>query len=169
MKQTTGRMVLGRLIFYFGIILLAGGVLWFENYLQNIPTFIAVGTIPDKAVDAFLEMNRLLTTLGTSLLGAMALLLFSGFRGRACSREIWAAVAGAVSVGLSIYYGYAACQTVTSMLASGVFDPHARPLLANQNAHFYTFLAGVIFFADFVYQNMKTEDTDEQSPAVTSA
>ena len=169
MRKTIGRHIVGRFGFYLGIIVLAFAVLKFENYLQSIPTAIPVTTIPDKAVDAFLEMNRLLTTLGTSLLGAVALLLFGGLRGKACSRDLWAAIAGAVSVGLSIYYGYAACQTVTSMLDAGVFDPHSPSLLTNQNAHFYTFLAGVIFFSDIVYQNMRMEDGHEQPHDVTGS
>jgi hypothetical protein len=78
------------------------------------PSIYAAIPIQDKAVDAFLEMNRLLTTLATTLLGAMGLLLFGGFKGRPCSRELWAVIAGAISICLSIYYGYVAYLAVIS-------------------------------------------------------
>ena len=161
MKEPIGRRITTRFGFYLSIIVIAFIVWRIENYLQAVPTILSGTPMQEKAVDAFLEMNRLLTTLATTMLGAMGLLLFGGFKGKSCSREMWAAIAGAVSVGLSIYYGYAAYLAVISMLAVGSFDPYSPHLLRDQYAHFYTFLAGVILFAGFVYQNMKEEDGHE--------
>lgn len=169
MKEPIGRRIATRFGFYLSIIVIAFIVWRIELYAQALPTILSGTPMQDKAVDAFLEMNRLLTTLATTLLGAMGILLFGGFKGRACSRELWAAIAGAVSVGLSIYYGYAAYLAVISMLASGSFDPYSPHLLRDQYAHFYTFLAGVILFAGFVYQNMKTEDGHEHSHKVSDS
>jgi hypothetical protein len=169
MKRTMQRRIVKRFGFYFGAIVLAAVVWRIEHYLQSGPSIYLATPIQDKAVDAFLEMNRLLTTLATTLLGAMGLLLFGGFRGRSCSRELWAAIAGAVSVSLSIYYGYVAYLAVISMLETGSFDPYSPQLLRDQYAHFYTFLVGVVLFAGFVYQNMSTEDGHEQSHDVTGS
>jgi hypothetical protein len=168
MKPTSGRRIFQRFGFYIGAIVIAVVVWRIENYMQSGAIYVAT-PIQEKAVDAFLEMNRLLTTLATTLLGAMGLLLFGGFRGRSCSRELWAAIAGAVSVSLSIYYGYVAYLTVISMLAAGSFDPYSSQLLKAQYAHFYTFLVGVILFAGFVYKNMSTEDRHERSHDVTGS
>jgi hypothetical protein len=119
MKEPMGRRMATRFGFYLSIIVIAFIVWRIEIYLQAVPTILSGTPMQDKAVDAFLEMNRLLTTLPTTLLGAMGILLFGGFKGRACSRELWTAIAGAMCVGLSIYHGYAAYLAVISMLASG--------------------------------------------------
>ena len=140
-----------------------------EAYLGSGPSIYTAIPIQEKAVDAFLEMNRLLTTLATTLLGAMGLLLLGGFKGKTCSRELWAAVAGAISVCLSIYYGYVAYLAVISMLESNSFDPYSPQLLREQYAHFYTFLVGFVLFAGFVYANMATEEGHENSKNVTGA
>ena len=162
-KPIMGSQIVKRFSFYFSILVLAIAVWRLELYLQSGSTIYQDIPIQAKAVDAFLEMNRLLTALATTLLGAMGLLLFGGFRGRSCSRELWAAIAGAVFLGLSIYYGYVAYLEVISMLVAGSFDPYSMRLLRHQYAHFYTFLVGVVLFAGFVYQNMRTEDGGEQA------
>jgi len=149
-----GHTVLRRFGFYLGVLVIAGAVWEVQHYLQSAPAIYDSIPIQTEAVSAFLEMNRLLTTLATTLLGALGLLLFGGFRGKSCSRELWAAVVGAVSVSLSIYCGYVAYLAVISMLEAGSFDPYSPQLLRAQYAHFYTFLVGVIFIAGFVYQNM---------------
>ncbi|HXA76309.1 MAG TPA: hypothetical protein VNV41_04180 [Candidatus Acidoferrales bacterium] len=160
MKQP-GQGIFKRFGFYIGAALLAAAVWQVERYMQSGATIYQAIPIQQEVVSAFLEMNRLLTTLATTLLGAMGLLLFGGFRGKSCSRELWAAIAGTVCVGLSIYYGYVAYLAVISMLETGSFDPYSPQLLRDQHAHFYTFLVGVVLFAGFIYQNMTTEDEHE--------
>jgi hypothetical protein len=168
MKETIGRRLVKRFSFYFSIVLIALVVWRIEHYMQSELPIFSVAPIQEKAVDAFLEMNRLLTTLATTLLGAMGLLLVGGFRGKSCTRELWAAIVGAVSAGISIYYGYAAYLFVIYMLQAGSFDPYNPPLLRDQYAHFYTFLVAVVFFADFVYQNMREENGNERSDVIGS-
>jgi hypothetical protein len=158
MTMTIRQRIVDRFAFYFGAIVLATVVWRIQIHLQSIPIIGSGAPMKDRAVDAFLEMNRLLTTLSTSLLGAMGLLLFGGFNGRSCSRELWAAIVAAVSLGLSIYYGYAVYQAVLSMLATSSFDAYDHHFQIEQYAHFYTFLVGVIFFAGFVYKNMRKEE-----------
>jgi hypothetical protein len=169
MKQRNGRSFFERFGFYLGAIVLAAIVWRIEIFMGSGPTIYTAIPIQEKAVDAFLEMNRLLTTLATTLLGAMGLLLFGGFKGKSCSRELWAVIAGAISICLSIYYGYVAYLAVISMLETNSFDPYSPQLLREQYAHFYTFLVGFVLFAGFVYANMRTEDGHENSKHVTSA
>lgn len=167
MKPTTGQRRINRFGFYLGAIVLAVVVWRTERYMQSGTSIYQATPIQEKAVDAFLEMNRLITTLATTLLGALGFLLFGGRTAQSWSRERWAAVAGAVFVCLSIYYGYVAYLDVISMLELSYFDPYSAQLLRAQYAHFYTFLVGVILFAGFVYQNMCTEDQYEHPPEVT--
>jgi len=165
------KLIVGRIAekygFYFGAIVLAIVVWRLELYLRSGPMIYQETPIQDKAVDAFLEMNRLLTTLATTLLGAMGLLLFGGFRGRSCSRGLWIAIVGAVSLALSMYYGYVAFLLVISMLSAGSFDPYSPHLLKDQYAHFYSFLVGVILFAGFIYHNIRAEDGGEHGIAAS--
>jgi hypothetical protein len=165
MKQT----IVKRFGFYFGATLLMVAVWGIESYMQSGGTVYAETPIQDRAVDAFSQMNRLLITLGTSILGAMGLLLSNGFRGRACTREMWAAIAGALFVAVSIYYGYVANLVVLSMLSTGHFDPYNSALTRTHGLHFVTFMTGVMLFAGFVYQNLITEDGHEDSHDVTGS
>lgn len=166
MTRTAKPPVLGRLVFYIGAILLAVVVWRSEVFMQSRAQVFgsAVDTLTElqeKQLGAFLDMNRLLTTLGTTVLGAMGLLLFGGFKGQSCSRELWAAIAGALCVGLSLYFGYHAYEDILFMLQNHTFDITSPGIFLDRQAHFYTFLAGAVFFADFVYQNMKTEDAND--------
>jgi hypothetical protein len=162
-KHTMGWLMFKKFGFYLGVLVLAAAVWEVQHYLRSAPAIYDSIPIQTEAVSAFLEMNRLLTTLATTLLGALGLLLFGGFKGKSCSRELWAAVVGAVSVSLSIYCGYVAYLSVISMLEEGTFDPYSPQLLRAQYAHFYSFLVGVIFIAGFVYQNMGEADSYEKS------
>jgi hypothetical protein len=167
MKPTTGRHRISRFGFYFGVIMLAVVVWQIERYVRSGPMIYTALPIQEKAVDAFLQMNGLITTLATTLLGAIGFLLFGGRTGQPWSRELWAAAAGAASVSVSIYYGYVAYLYVISMLEAGYFDPYSGHLLRAQYAHFYAFLVGVALFAGFVYRNMNVEDQYEHPPDVT--
>lgn len=113
-----------------------------------------------QAVSAYLEVNRLLTTLATSVLGAMGFVLFHQGKLDARAPRLWAAMVGTLLVAVSIFFGYVAYNFLVSILQTGSIDfdpsdPIARPLIISQQIHFYTFLAGIIFLADFVFHNVK--------------
>jgi hypothetical protein len=169
MKRTIGKSIVSRFAFYVTAFVLMVAVWRFEVYLQSGPLIYQNTPIQNAAVDTFMGMNRLLITLGTSLLGAMGLLLSSGFRGKPRLQELWAVMAGGVCIGVSIYYGYVANMAVMSMVATGSFDPYSPLLMRTHNVHFLTFVLGVIFFAGFVFQNMTTEGDHEESRNATGS
>jgi hypothetical protein len=114
-----------------------------------------------QAVEAYLEVNRLLTTLGTTVLGALGFVLFR--RGTVDARmpRLWAAMAGALLVAVSIFFGYVAYNFLVAILQTGSIDftdPSSRPLIISQQIHFYSFLVGIIFLADFVFHNVRKGD-----------
>jgi hypothetical protein len=114
--------------------------------------------VETQQINAYLEINRLLTTLGTTVLGAVFFLLFNGGKSPNWKRRQWAAMCGAVFVAVSIFFGYVAYLFIISILQNGSCDiSRSYPHWAQQ-AHFYTFLLGVIFFADFTYSNLRTEE-----------
>ncbi len=123
--------------------------------------------IQERQLDAFLEMNRLLTQFATTLLGALGFLLF--VRRGSGTRHRWAALVGALCMAVSIFFGYVAYSFLISMLETRVFDlgPNSSSHLAQQ-AHFYTFIAGVVFLADFAMHNIGAGES-ENANDVTAA
>jgi hypothetical protein len=118
---------------------------------------VVLDNIKERQLDAYLEMNRLLTTLGTTLLGALGFLLFGREKGAPLTQHRWAAFLSVFCVAISIFFGYVAYLFILSMLANGLFDLTSLNVHWAQQAHFYTFLAGVVFFADFAFCNLKGE------------
>src|ERR1700721_1935736 len=113
--------------------------------------------VETQQIGAYLEINRLLTTLGTTLLGAVFFLLFNTGKALGWKRRQWAALAGTVFVAVSIFFGYVAYLFIIAIVQNGSCDiSQSYPHWAQQ-AHFYTFLLGVWFFADFTYSNLRTE------------
>jgi hypothetical protein len=117
--------------------------------------------IQSQQISAYLEVNRLLTTLGTTLLGAVFFLLFNNSKTLNWKRRRWAALVGTIFVALSIFFGYVAYLFIIAILQDGNCDisrfyPHFA-----QQTHFYTFLLGVVFFADFTYHNLASEGKHE--------
>ena len=114
-----------------------------------------------QGVEAYLEVNRLLTTLATTVLGALGFVLFRGGTVGARTPRLWAAMMGALLVAVSIFFGYVAYNFLIAILQTGSIDfsaPTSRPLTISQQIHFYTFLAGIIFLADFVFHNVEKGD-----------
>src|SRR4029077_19391197 len=58
--------------------------------------------VQKQQIDAYMEINRLLTTLGTTLLGAVFFLMFSNGKTLTWKRRRWAAMLGTIFVAISI-------------------------------------------------------------------
>jgi hypothetical protein len=61
--------------------------------------------VQTKQLDAYLELNRLLTTLGTTLMGAVLFLMFDSNRKLVWKGRWWAALLGVLFVSVSIFCG----------------------------------------------------------------
>jgi hypothetical protein len=125
-----------------------------------------LNNVQERQLDAYLEVNRLLTTFGTTLLGALGILLFGQHKSSTWERHRWAATLGALCVAISIFFGYVAYLFILSMLRDGIFDLTSSNPHWAQQAHFYTFLVGVVLFADFIFHNL-TKEGGRQNPDVT--
>jgi hypothetical protein len=111
-----------------------------------------------KQLDAYLELNRLLTTLGTTLLGAVFFLMFNRGSRLVWKRSSWSAFLGTLFISVSIFFGYVAYLFFISGLRNGNPDVSVSMPHWAQQAHFYTFLLGVVFFADLIFHNLPKED-----------
>jgi hypothetical protein len=157
---------------YAVVMLVAVGSWVSQNYMTKVATQQLIqinrgikGVVVDKLsdlqakqLDAYLELNRLLTTLGTTLLGAVFFLIFSEKR-LVWRQRSWAAMLGTLFVSVSIFFGYVAYLFFISTLQNGQPDVTVSMPHWAQQAHFYTFLFGVVFFADFIFHNLPKEST----------
>jgi hypothetical protein len=170
MRESTRRSIIRRLCLYSGVLGLVAMVWLLEVYMQNRTQAAGVyGSLIDaltplqeKQLSAFMQMNQLLITLGTTLLGAMGFLLV-GRRGARSFRELWAPLMSALCVGLSLYFGYRAYADVIQMFQPPfpTFDLTGSLILWDRYAHFFTFLLGAFFFLDFAFQEVSKEDLHE--------
>jgi len=146
----------------------AGVVLLQHHLAAYIEVYVdTLSASQAKQLDAFLEMNRLVTTLGTGLLGAIGFLLANGRNAGSPARELWAAIASAICVGVSLLSGYVVYQSILWMLESGFFNLNNPEILWVHHAHFYSFLLGVVFFAEFAFHDLRGESGREPSQTAT--
>jgi hypothetical protein len=161
MTPKTKRSILFRLVFYMAATAFIVAVWQYQKvFVANwiVPANPAADSMAGKELDALLEMNRLVTTLGTGLLGAIGFLLINVRKANGGFEALWAASASAVCVGISLFFGYLVYLWVIEMLRVQVFDLDVGPLLWARNLHFYTFLLAVVLFGDFAFNNLHGED-----------
>jgi hypothetical protein len=166
-KQSITRRKMPRLAFYVGCIVLSALAYGVEYHMQQSTNGVIAQVQPqqpgqisdaEKAqLSALLQMNQLITTLGTTLMGALGFLLANRKTGSG-ARALWAAGASFACVGLSIYFGYNAYKGVINMLQSaqdiGWFDVTHGDIPKERACHFFFFVLGVFFFADFAFNEL---------------
>jgi hypothetical protein len=113
-------------------------------------------------LNALLEMNQLITTLGTALIGALGFLL--GYRKTEFTpSELWPAFASFACVAASILFGYESYWHIIDMLQSaqniGWFDVTSGVIPVDREFHFFFFVLGVVFFADFAFHVLNKKES----------
>lgn len=189
------RLDKGRIAFYVGCFLLMAVVYANETYMQRPqaqvlgvlsssdtpsppPADAALNKVEQAQLTAFLDVNQLITTLGTTMLGALGYFLTTR-KGKAKRGGLWAAVASFVCVGLSIYFGYHAYLDVIAILqkidqvqksasiaqlsgSTNVFDLSSGLVGVDRELHFGLFLLGVFFFADFAFHELNQKEPEQK-------
>lgn len=169
MKRRATRAVIFRLLFYMGATAFILVVWQYQKHFSGSwiePLVTSISPAQEKELDALLEMNRLITTLGTGLLGAMGFILVNGHKEHRGTGAFWAAFASAVCVGLSIFFGYVVYLGIIAMLQNQFFDLDNPGIWWARQAHFYTFLLGVVLFGDFAFQILHSEEGHERTSDV---
>lgn len=169
MHSATGRPRVSRLIFYIAAILLVV-VVWRVQRAMDVAA-IQPGTIisasastsggPNQwqqmGLQAISDMNSLLITLATALLGGLGFLLSGGLGARTRTRHLWSAFICALLVAISIYFGYVGHLHVLWMIDNQNFDPQSLVYKLPSYSQFYTLLLAVFFFADFAVHDLFEE------------
>jgi hypothetical protein len=147
MKPASKKRTSARIWFYVGCALLALSVWSFQKHVNN-EAFNKTGIIfsgssgqssdptgwDKMSVQAMSDVNGLLTTLATAMLGALGFLMSNRAQEGSTSRHIWAALLGAVGGGLSLYCGYVAHVNLLTMISTQNIDPHNFLYRAATNA-----------------------------------
>jgi hypothetical protein len=172
MQQAIGRSRIVRLGSYFATIALVA-IVWIARRHMDAVAFGGIIFSSSSTADpnqwqqmglqAISEMNTLLTTLATALLGALGLLLSSGARNGPRPRHLWSAFISASLVGVSIYFGYVVHLHVLWMIKYENFDPNGLMYILPSYSQFYTLLLAVFFFADFAVHDLIEEKADERA------
>jgi hypothetical protein len=163
--------ILTRDVGFWFVIIVVAIVAWsFENHmsLQAYKQLVSQGgiggavitqldSLQTKELDAFLDLNQQVTTLETALMGGVFYVLFNSPKG-SLWRHRGSALMGALLISVSIYFGFVSYSYFIVTLQNGNPDPTTGLTRMAQQAHFYTFLLGVIFFANFIFHNLPEED-----------
>ena len=135
----------------------------FEAFLTSLPFADAIpdyaAELQQRQLDSYFEMIQLLITLATLAIG--------GITGYVINRDNTTGLSSpqvrrvVVSWGLcaaSLYFGYLAYQQAVWMLNNGFFNPANPRIWIPTRAQFWSFLASVVVFADFVYTSLQVSD-----------
>jgi len=114
-----------------------------------------------KQLDIWAEMNKLLITLATVVIGGIGGFVLKGSAPHTLEpRQMRRAAAGWVFCALSLYFGYLAYQEASIMLSNGIFDAKSARLFWPTRGQFWSFLISVLVFADLAYgANRAREDS----------
>ena len=155
-----GRRRIVLLRFYFVLPLLIVLLVAFEDLLSSFKFVSPLNgdstQYQAKAVDSFMEVNKLLITLATLSIGGITGFVLQRDKASKLSQpQLRRVMASWTLCAASLYFGYLAYQQVIWELYYGFFDPYNSHLWWPARAQFWTFLSSVVVFADFVYGSLQ--------------
>ena len=153
----------GAVRFYLAFSAIVLVLVAFEAFLTSLPFADA---IPDYAeqlqqrqLDSYFEMIQLLITLATVTIGGITGYVINRDNTKGLSSpQLRRVVASWALCAASLYFGYLAYQQAVWMLNNGFFNPANPRIWIPTRAQFWSFLASVVVFADFVYMSLQVID-----------
>ena len=153
----------GAVRFYLAFAAIVLILVAFEAFLTSLPFADA---IPDYAeqlqqrqLDSYFEMIQLLITLATVTIGGITGYVIKGDHTKGLSSpQLRRVVASWALCAASLYFGYLAYQQAVWMLNNSFFNPANPRIWIPTRAQFWSFLASVVVFADFVYMSLQVTD-----------
>jgi hypothetical protein len=142
----------------------------FEAFLTSLPFADAIPDFAEelqqRQLDSYFQMIELLITLATLAMGGITGYVINrnntiGLSSALLRRVVasWALCAA------SLYFGYLAYQQAVWMLNNGFFNPANPRIWIPTRAQFWSFLACVVVFGDFVYASFQVGDEGDASRA----
>ena len=150
----------GSVRFYLAFTVVVLLLVGFEAFLTRLPFADA---IPDYAeqlqqrqLDSYFEMIQLLITLATVVIGGITGYVINRDNTMGLSTpQVRRVVASWALCAASLYFGYLAYQQAVWMLNNGFFNTANPRIWIPTRAQFWSFLASVVVFADFVYSSLQ--------------
>lgn len=109
-----------------------------------------------KAQDAYAALGNLLTTLATGLLASLG--VFFTRTKNDSARVLWPAVLSALSVCISVYFGYISSQNIAWAIESQIPTINLPKLQVPRQLQFFSLVAGVFFYAEFLRRDRTRVD-----------
>jgi hypothetical protein len=163
-QRARRRRLPGSVRFYLAFSTIVILLVAFEYFLTSLPFADAIPDFADqlrqRQLDSYFQMIELLITLATLAMG--------GITGYVINRDntlglspimLRRVVASWALCAASLYFGYLAYQQAVWMLNNGFFNPANPRIWIPTRAQFWSFLASVVVFADFVYASLQVTDT----------
>ena len=159
-SRRAGTRLSGVARFYLAFVVVVLVLVAFEWFLTSLPFADA---IPDYAeqlqqrqLDSYFSMIQLLITLATLAIGGITGYVINRDNTMGLSApQIRRVVASWGLCAASLYFGYLAYQQAVWMLNNGFFNPANPRIWIPTRAQFWSFLASVVVFADFVYTSLQ--------------
>lgn len=162
-RRARARLLPGSVRFYLAFSTIVIVLVAFEYFLTSLPFADAIPDFADelrqRQLDSYFQMIELLITLATLAMG--------GITGYVINRDntmglsplmLRRVVASWTLCAASLYFGYLAYQQAVWMLNNGFFNPANPRIWIPTRAQFWSFLASVVVFADFVYASLQVTD-----------
>jgi glycerol uptake facilitator-like aquaporin len=155
--------------FYWFFSLTVAILIAFEAFLTSLPFADAIPdyaeALQQRQLDSYFQMIQLLITLATLVMGGITGFVINKGREIGLSGpQLRRVVASWVLCAASLYFGYLAYQQVVWMLNHGFFNPYNPRVWIPTRGQFWSFLACVVVFADFVYAGLSRAEPASAEP-----
>jgi len=159
----------GTVRFYLAFSIVVLMLVAFEALLTSLPFADAIPDYADqlqqRQLDSYFQMIELLITLATLAMGGITGYVINRNNTIGLSSELLRRVVASWALcAASLYFGYLAYQQAVWMLNNGFFNPANPRIWIPTRAQFWSFLACVVVFADFVYASFQVSDVGTARP-----
>jgi hypothetical protein len=118
-----------------------------------------LSSFQEKQLELFRDLNNLLITLATAVIGAIgAFVLDRDKVGQLPRFQKLRALGGVLLAGISIFCGYISHETVVWMLQKGIFNVTNPRVLWSDRFQLWSFLGSLILLPDFFYRALRSRD-----------
>jgi hypothetical protein len=153
----------GSVRFYLAFSTIVVVLVVFEAFLTSLPFADAIPDFADqlqqRQLDSYFQMIELLITLATLAMGGITGYVINRDNTIGLSSPLLRRVVASWALcAASLYFGYLAYQQAVWMLNNGFFNPANPRIWIPTRAQFWSFLASVVVFADFVYGSLQVTD-----------
>jgi hypothetical protein len=157
-------------LWYLFACVIVGVLFTIEHYYVKATPYVeneisSLTPLQEKQFQLFLEMNHLLVTLATLVLGGAGAFVFNRYKtSRVASGQIARAVQTWVFSGFSVYCGYLAYEKVLWMLKFSFFNLDNPLVRWASRAQFWLFAISLVFLGSFLFYGLH-EDAPPEAPA----